>query len=947
MNMRKICLPLLAVSLFLSAAVAQDERGQWPSLTSENKPGARWWWLGSAVDTANLTWNMEALSAAGISSVEITPIYGVKGKDSLEIPYLSDKWMAMLRHVYREAGRLDMVVDMNGGTGWPFGGQDITPEYAASRQLIQTYEVTAVRKKGRKLVFEEQVIDISVNDPKQKPLAQLGGILFVGSDGLRRHLSSQLIQEDGLHFAPEQDGKLYVLYVGKTRQAVKRAAPGGEGLVMNHLSQDALNHYLQRFDESFARTQTPWPHSFFNDSYEVYGADWSENLLEEFRQRCGYDLADYLPEFLGEGDAGTVARVVCDYRATVAGMLLDNFTRPWTEWAHGHGVTTRNQAHGSPGNLLDLYSAMDIPECESFGCTQFDIPRLRVDADIRRNDANPATLRYASSAAHVSGKPLTSCESMTWLTEHFRTSLALIKPEMDQLFTNGINRVYYHGSPYTPREASWPGWLFYASILVNPNNTIFKDMAALNTYIARVQSFMQAGLPDNELLLYFPIYDIWENYRKGNYVTFDIHKLGEKLPRFDGVIDEILTSGYEMDYVSDAQLAKTKVEGSLLKTDGGTAYRAVLVPACEVMPLETLEQLLSLASSGAQVIFLGGMPSDVPGLYRFSERRETLAALRDSARLPESLSDEPVCIPYGKGRLWAGTSLQPLLQAASLTCEPLVAEAHARLCRREMPDGHTYFVSMLENDTLCGYVALGKPGDCAMIFDPMTGRKGSASVRDGKLYLQLLPGESLIVRTYDSPLPAGTEEFAFYQDIPGTAASLNGRWTFRFVDGMTELDRQAQSETPETVWENGPVSWTEVDHAQAANYTGSGVYTHTFRLPKTKADTWYLDFADGLYESARIRLNGQEVGTVWCVPYRMDVGPWLKPGKNTLEIEVTNLPANRIADYDRRGVEWRIFKDINLVSVFYKPITFDVWATVPGGLVKAPMLVPEQKVTGL
>jgi hypothetical protein len=84
---------------------------------------------------------------------------------------------------------------------------------------------------------------------------------------------------------------------------------------------------------------------------------------------------------------------------------------------------------------------------------------------------------------------------MTWLTEHFKTSLSQIKPEMDQLFLNGINRVFFHGAPYTPQEAPWPGWLFYASILVNQNNTIFRDMDALNAYAATVQAFLQEGQP--------------------------------------------------------------------------------------------------------------------------------------------------------------------------------------------------------------------------------------------------------------------------------------------------------------------------------------------------------------------------------------------------------------------------------------------------------------------
>ena len=327
-------------------------------------------------------------------------------------------------------------------------------------------------------------------------------------------------------------------------------------------------------------------------------------------------------------------------------MLLENFTIPWTEWAHERGSQTRNQAHGSPGNLLDLYAAMDIPECESFGCTNFDLPNLRVDEEIRRNDGNPATLKYASSAAHVSGKNYTSSESMTWLTEHFRTSLALIKPEMDQLFLNGINRVFYHGTPYTPKEAAWPGWLFYASILVNPNNTIFRDMPALNDYITRVQSFMQEGKPDNELLLYLPIYDIWQNYRQSNYLTFVIHSISDKLPEFNGLVYKLREAGYDMDYISDRQLLETGFADGSLQTPGAQ-YKAILVPHCRVIPPATLRHLLNLAHQGANVMFLGSLPQEVPGLHAAAERREELRQLWKETGLKNDPKNQQ-SVTYGR-----------------------------------------------------------------------------------------------------------------------------------------------------------------------------------------------------------------------------------------------------------------------------------------------------------
>lgn len=98
--------------------------------------------------------------------------------------------------------------------------------------------------------------------------------------------------------APKGDWKLIAAFCGKTFQKVKRAAPGGEGYVMDHLSARAVKNYLERFERAFESSKTPYPHNFFNDSYEVYKADWTENLFDEFAIRRGYKLEEHLPEFL-------------------------------------------------------------------------------------------------------------------------------------------------------------------------------------------------------------------------------------------------------------------------------------------------------------------------------------------------------------------------------------------------------------------------------------------------------------------------------------------------------------------------------------------------------------------------------------------------------------------------------------------------------------------------
>lgn len=240
--------------------------------------------------------------------------------------------------------------------------------------------------------------------------------------------------------------------------AVKRAAPGSEGVVIDYVSERALPNYLRRFDEALGGGSHGL-RAMFHDSYEVGAANWTDTMVADFAQLRGYDVVPYLPEIAGQGDEETRARVRSDVRETFADLLLSRFTERWSAWNEQHGWLTRNQAHGSPANLLDLYARVDIPETESFGPSAFPIPGLREDPNYSTEDfsrPDPLVMRFASSAAHVEGKPLASSESCTWLAEHFHVSLSQMKPELDQLFAAGINHVFFHGTTYSPPDEAFP-----------------------------------------------------------------------------------------------------------------------------------------------------------------------------------------------------------------------------------------------------------------------------------------------------------------------------------------------------------------------------------------------------------------------------------------------------------------------------------------------------------
>ena len=585
--MKKL-IAVIAMGIFALQANAQS----WPTVTTEAKAGARWWWLGSAVDKENLQWNLTEYAKHGIGAVEITPIYGVQGNDANNIPYLSDKWMEMLRFTGEQCRQNGIELDMATGTGWPFGGPWVPLEESASRAIFveKTIDKEGVWStvNGHKGLqpdnTDASVIDLALSEKDAKNVVLDKVMLYANGKAIdvtaKVKDNKLFLNSLTSSLSPLTSGKVIALYIKYGVMKVKRAAPGGEGLVIDHFDRTAVANYLKHIEQAFERTQTPYPHTFFNDSYEVEAATWTPKLLEEFEHRRGYKLEEHFPELIA-----MEAKVLSDYRETLGDLLLENFTEQWTAWAHSHGAITRNQAHGSPANLIDCYAAVDIPEIEGFGLSDLGIKGLRTDpGKTRKNDSDYSMFKYAPSAAHVCGKPYTSSETFTWLTEHFRTSLSQLKPDLDLMFCAGVNHIYFHGTCYSPKDDVWPGWKFYASIDMSPTNSIWRDAPYFMQYVERCQSFLQWGEPDNDFLVLLPVRDAWKKPAGKLLMQFSIHAMGKLMPEFRQTILDIDKAGFDCDYISERLLMQTRCEGGQLVTSGGTHYKGLIIPAVATCP---------------------------------------------------------------------------------------------------------------------------------------------------------------------------------------------------------------------------------------------------------------------------------------------------------------------------------------------------------------------------
>jgi len=397
MNIHKMYKSISTVLLFLAVAFLfttcdqNSDQLVWPEITQQTKPWSRWWWMGSSVDKSGLSSAMEAYQKAGLGGLEITPIYGVKGFDDKFITYLSRQWMDMLQHTLHEGKRLDLGIDMATGTGWPFGGPFVSSENASRYIAWKTFKLKSGEGLTQSVLYTQDPLVRAVNkrvdiSELKEPLSANSDLQELALDQVRfeKNLSLQAFMGfserndvfDLIDFVdtsgnahgsvPGGNWDLYALFSGWHGKMVERAAPGGEGYVIDHFSGKALANYLVHFDQAFADKNISGLRAFFNDSYEVddaFGqADWTPGFFNDFKRLRGYDLKLKLRHLYTRGETEISRRVMSDYRETISELLLGEFTERWGKWAGSKGAVTRNQAHGSPANILDLYAASGITE---------------------------------------------------------------------------------------------------------------------------------------------------------------------------------------------------------------------------------------------------------------------------------------------------------------------------------------------------------------------------------------------------------------------------------------------------------------------------------------------------------------------------------------------------------------------------------------------------------
>ena len=939
MKFLRSCFVLL-VYFFLSAVLVQAQsKLSWPSVSQETKPWTRWWWHGSAVTKEGLTAEIEAYKKAGLGGLEITPIYGVYGTEKQFVNYLTPEWIELLKHTFKEAARLDMGIDMATGTGWPFGGPWVSDTDACKNIVFKTYTLREGEKLKESVFFTQQPLVravgnqiYEVNDAasgevakatsknplladKKKitidqlidPIAKnknlqalaldqvrfekpipLQTLMAYSDTGKTLELTGKLDDKGMLDWTPPSGNwKLYAVFSGSHGKMVERAGPGGEGNVIDHFSAQALKNYLQHFDVAFKGQDLSFLRAFFNDSYEVDdaqgAADWTPALFDEFKKRRGYDLKEHLPALFAQDDEESNSRILCDYRETISELVLENFTMQWKAWAHSNKAIVRNQAHGSPANILDLYATVDIPEIEGI---------------------EPLRIKMASSAGNVTGKRLVSSESATWLNEHFESNFFDIKVAVDRFMLNGVNHIFYHGTSYSPPGDPWPGWLFYASVHVNPRNSLWPHFSALNKYIERSQSLLQNSSPDNDVLLYYPIYERFSTPGEELIEHFDGVGAQFDSTAFKDAAEIMHRRGYTYDYISDKQLGKTLVEKGSLITEGKGSYKTLVLPRCKFIPLSTFKKIMAMAEEGATVLAFEGLPNSISGYSNMEANKKSFNDLITKLK-GINVESEIKTVQFGKGTIVFGNDLEKLLDYAKARKEAMVGQG-MQFIRKKTPDNKLYFISNGETP-FEGWIVLQAKGDAGMLYNPMDGAIGIGKTRkssDGNLevFVQLKKNETLFIDVHPK-MPAGVP-FRYHETL-GSPLVLEGTWSLTFAEGGPQL--------PQPVTTKSLTSWSAFGDLAYQNFSGSATHTLSFQKPKQRSAGWLLDLGV-VKESAEVSINGKSLGILLGPTFQVYIEDSALKEENILEVKVCNLMANRIAYMDREGIFWKKFYNVNFPS---------------------------------
>ncbi|MDR1335584.1 MAG: hypothetical protein LBK22_02000, partial [Tannerella sp.] len=663
-------------------------------------------------------------------------------------------------------------------------------------------------------------------------------------------------------------GRWTVLRIGhvNTGQRNAPAPPEGTGWECNKLSPAGPNAHFAGYIGRLAGG--PLAGGLLNgmllDSWECRTQTWTPQMESEFVQRTGYPLREWLPAVFGYvvRDHETTSRFLRDWRGVIGDLFAGGFFGRMSELAKENGLNiTYETAAGDifPADMMEYFKYADVPMCEFW----------HPHSDSYVGAINFKPIKPTASAARLYGKPRVAAESFTSFNLTWDEHLSMLKEIANLNFIEGVTHPVFHTYTHNPRT-DWlqPGTSF-GSAIGTPflrGQTWWKHMPAFTDYLSRLNYLFERGKPVSDVLWYI-----------GDEID---HKPDQKAP---------FPAGYKYDYCNpDVLLNRLSLSDGKFVTPEGISYRVMYLPDNQRMLPETLEKLLAFVEAGA--VLVGDAPECLATLSggEASQRRFDAAVKK---LWGEGAAGEAIHTA-GRGKVLSGMSMDAAVKALNMSPD---VTGDALWLHRRTDGADWYYVCAPYGDGFRGELSFNSEKKVE-IWDPVSGEITPANVtgRNGgrtSIRFDLERAGSCFVVFRKDAMPDGGQKAP---DSAADSQTLSGSWTLAFPSGW---DAPASFRTSELK------AWKDLDLSpEARAFSGTVTYRTAFDAGKVrKGETYSLDL--GRVEMiAAVTLNGKPLRTLWTPPYRLDVTDALKPGKNTLQVEVTGTWFNRLV-YDANQPE--------------------------------------------
>jgi len=859
----------------------------------EARPGALWCWLNGTVDHEQMTREMEEAKALGMRGFEIWDI-GVYRPVNM-VPagpaFLGEESLKSIKHAMTEAKRLGLELNMITASSWNAGGAWVKKSDGSKRIASSSVNVTGPQKFDTVLPLpcdkETYYYDISVLAVPQssdKKLASLDlGIDLTGNMNHKGELTWDV---------PEGNWTILRFVCRGTNQRLIVPSLNSDGLLIDHLSAEATERHIMHMINKLGEIDPG--HKILkimsHDSYEVHAAnDWTEDFVDEFRKRRGYDPGKYLP--LLEGwtldDSDVQTRFLADYRKTVGDLVVERHFGVSREVLNRHSMELCAEAgHGGFPRVDPIWALgqADIPRGEFWNGKRFWVTK------------------EAASAAHLYGRRFVDSESFTgW--RHWLDGPLHYKQLFDVALCAGLNRLTFHTFTHNPPEAGLPGYAYHAGEHFNANNTWWKQSGPMLAYMGRCSYLMQQGDFVADVCFYYgdqapnlvpsrridpnikPLYTLDKCLHCGRPVPIDFRPLG---------------SGYDYDYIDAGSIINSmKVDpesGQLVV--GNMRYRVMVLPPHDHICLDVLERIRDLVKQGAAIV--GPVqPVRTNSLTNYPKADWIVARIGAELWGAENATPEkaPRSLKFGKGTVYTNMTSRQVLAEMGVKPDFAVLKGGSQegpdrvdYIHRRTDNADVYFVCNGAKETktlLCRFRdAEGRPE----IWYPVSGEiclaKAVSRQPDNSCHIELeLPaiGSAFVVFRRDGQAPEKTGYLFVNKSAKKTP--INGKWTVKFQPGRF---------APESVEWNELIDWTSSEEPGIKYFSGTAAYSIQFDLPEAAAGDFWLDLGK-VNEAGEVSIDGQDLGTVWTFPFRVKVpAKLLSKGSHLLEVKVTNVWNNRL-----------------------------------------------------